>query len=149
MNTKVAAFVLSVVVSLATAQGAHAGEFSVSCSYKNDNIEKCASVLSDVVTDKFVAKYSAAKFQIFVHSSIFGFTDGGYSAYAVAGVVPKNSGQFPLRTFSSTSVNSNNKKFSAVELAGFELDVYRSAVRSLMEQCQISADCDVYNPRGK
>jgi len=147
--TRAAAYVLSGVVSVLATQLVHAGEFSVSCSYKNDNLQKCASVISDVVTDKFVAKYPAARYQIFVHSYIFGFTDGGYSAYAVAGVIPRNSGQFPLRTFSSTSINGTSNKFGAVDLAKYELDVYRSAAKSLMEQCEISANCDVYSPREK
>lgn len=131
-------------VSLLTSQLAFAGGFSVFCSYKNDNLQKCANVVADIVTDKFVAKFPVAKFQIFVHSNIHSYTNGGYTAYAVAGVVPYGSAQFPVRTFSNSSTNGTDRRFTAVELANEELSVYRAAVTNLMEQCEISPSCDVY-----
>jgi hypothetical protein len=136
-------------ISLAATQQAFAGDFSVFCSYKNSNLEKCASVVSDVVTDKFVAKFPADKFQIFVHSNVMAFTDGGFSAYAVAGVIPKDSAQFPVRTFSSTQINGTERKFNQIELANVELETYRAVVRNLMENCEISPNCDVYTARKK
>jgi len=132
---------------LVAAAGAQAGEFAVSCQYKNDNLQKCASVVSDLVTDKFVAKFPANRFQIFIYSNIMDFSNGGYSAYAVAGVIPKGSGQFPIRRFANTSINGSDKRFSAVDLANTELEVYRAAVKALMDQCEISPACDVYVPR--
>lgn len=149
MNIKAATYVYLTAISLVATKIAFAGDFSVSCSYKNDNLSKCASVLSDVVTDKFISKFPADKFQIFVHSNVMGFSDGGYSAYAVSGVIPKNSDQFPIRTFSSTNINGNDKKFNQIELATQELITYRSAVKSLMEQCEISPNCDVFTARKK
>lgn len=134
-------------LSLFATQMASAGDFRVSCSYKSDNIQRCANIVSDIVTKKFTDKYPSTKFEIFVHSNITGFTNGGYSAYAVAGVVPTGSGQFPIRRFSSTTINGTDKKFSAVDLARTELETYRSAVQSLMDACEISADCNVYSGR--
>ncbi|QDZ29349.1 hypothetical protein [Noviherbaspirillum sp. UKPF54] len=147
MIAKFAPCVTVAVASLLATQIAYAGDFNVACSYKNDNLQRCASVIADIVTDKFIAKFPATKYQIFVHSNIMSFTNGGYSAYAIAGVVPKNSGQFPMNRFANTNINGTDKKFSAVELANYELETYRSAVKSLMEQCEISPSCDVYIPR--
>lgn len=129
------------------AQSAFAGEFSVFCSYNNDNIQKCASVIADLVTDKFIAKYPISKYQIFVHSDIHSYSDGGFAAYAVAGVIPKDSAQFPARVFSNSNINGGSTKYSRVQLANTELETYRAAVKNLMEQCEISPACDVYTPR--
>jgi len=80
-------------------QGAVAGQFSVFCSYQNDNIQECAEVVSNIVTDKFTARFPAKKYQIFVHSNIHSYTNGGYAAYAVTGVILKGSDQFPEKRF--------------------------------------------------
>lgn len=149
LNFKSAPYFITTAAFLFSANLASAGEFSVACSYTNDNLQKCASAISDIVTDKFIEKFPATKYQIFVHSDILGFTDGGYSAYSISGVIPKNSAQFPLNRFSSTKINRSNKKFSAVELANVELETFRSAVNSLMEQCEISPTCDVYTGKDK
>lgn len=144
MVSKKLAHVL-VTATLAVTPLAFAGDFSVSCTYKNNNFKnRCATVLSDIVTEKFTMKFPSSKFEIFVYSNIIGFTNGGFSAHAVAGVVQKNSGQFPVNAFSSTLMNGTEKKFSQIDLANSELENYRAAVKSLMEQCEISPDCDVY-----
>lgn len=130
-------------------QGAVAGQFSVSCSYENDNIQECAQVVSDIITDKFTAKFPATKYQIFVHSNIHSYTNGGYAAYAVTGVIPKGSDQFPARYFATTRTNRTDERFTTVQLAEQELENYRSAVKELMEKCEISPTCDVYNQRKK
>lgn len=147
MKTNTMKCIVATAIFLLTAQASHSGEFSVTCSYTNDNIGKCASVLTDLVTDKFIAKFPSTKYEIFVHSNMLSFSDGGFASYAVAGVVLRNSGQFPLNRFSSTKINGTDKNFNAVDLANYELQVYRSAVKSLMDQCEISPDCNVYIPR--
>lgn len=136
----------AVVLASTLALPAMAGEFSVSCSFSNENLRQCATVINDLVTDKFLAKYPASRFQIFVHSNIVGFTSGGYGAYAVAGVIPAGSGRFPVHRFSSTNINGSNTKFSQIDLAKTELSTYRAAVRNLMERCEISPTCDVDTP---
>lgn len=125
-----------------------AGEFSVFCTYKNENIQKCANVISDIVSDKFVEKFSAAKYQIFLHSNIHSFTNGGYSSYAIAGVVQRGSWDFPARYYSNTNINGSDKVFSAVQIAEIELASYRSAAKSLMDACEVSPNCDIYAARG-
>ena len=128
---------------------ASAGEFSVFCSYKNDNLERCADAVSDIVTDKFTAKFPSSQYQIFLHSNIHHYTNGGFGAYAVAGVIPRGSAMFPVRTFSATSINGTDKNFGAIEQAGIERDVYRSAAKSLIDACEVSPSCDVYVKRVK
>lgn len=126
---------------------AHAGEFSVFCTYSNQNLSKCANAISDLVTDKFIAKFPPSKYQIFMHSNIHSYTNGGYAAYAIAGVIPKGSAQFPVVRYSNTDINGSDKKFGAIALAEKELDVYRAAAKSLMDACELSPTCDVFTDR--
>ena len=128
---------------------ANAGEFSVFCTYQNNNLSKCAGIISDIVTDKFTIKFPASKFQIFVHSNIHNYTNGGYAAYALAGVAPRGSGIFPVQYYSKTAVNGTDVVFNTVQLAELELQNYRSAVQNLMNACEISPACDVYTSRAK
>lgn len=86
-------------VCLSFALCGHAGEFNVVCSYTNENLKKCASIVSDVITDKFTTKFSTKKFSIFAYSDIHSYSNGGYAAYAVVGVVPRGSGEFPVKHF--------------------------------------------------
>jgi hypothetical protein len=128
---------------------ARAGDFNVFCSYTNENLQKCAAVVSDIVTDKFTQKFPATKFQVFVHSHMQAFTDGGYAAYAVAGVIPKGSGEFPDYRVSTTNIDGTSKMFSGVQLAEIEKSNYRSAVRALMEKCEISPSCEIYPTKNR
>lgn len=132
---------------LMAAKAASAGNFSMACSYTNANLQKCAAVVADLVTDKFVAKYPAAKFQIFAYSNVHKYTSGGYAAFAVAGVIPKDSGQFPLFKYSATRIDGTDKTYGQIEIAAKELEAYRAAVKSLMDECEISPNCDVYTAR--
>lgn len=133
-------------IAIAIMPTAHAGDYSVYCSYKNENLPKCASVIADIVTDKFVAKFPAKRFEIFVHSNVHRYTNGGYTAYAITGVIPMDSYQFPLRRVSRTDVNTTTKVFNVIDLAEKELNVIRGAAEDLMAQCEISPNCDIYQP---
>lgn len=146
---KAAAHAVLATMALGFGSSAMAGEFSTFCSYTNSNLQKCADVIADLVTDKFIARYPAAQFQIFIHSNIHYYSSGGYSAYAMAGVIPKDSAQFPVRLFSNTNINGSDRKFTGPQLAEQELVTYRAAVRNLMERCEASPTCDVYTPRSK
>ena len=149
MHMRQAAATLLPALSIFLATHATAGEFFVSCSYSNDNLSKCATVIRDLVTDKFTSKYPATRFEIFLHSDVMGFTDGGYSAFAIAGVAQRGSTDFPIRRFTSVQINGTNNRFSAVELAEIELQVYRQAAKRLMDACEISPTCDVFQPHRK
>lgn len=139
---QIAALTLALVASYATA-----GEFRISCAYKNDNLQKCATVVADLVSDKFIKRFPATKFSIFVYSHISSFSNGGYSAHAVSGVIPGRSNEFPKGRFSVNDSDTSNKPFTEEELAEIELKIFRKVVQNLMEQCEISPNCDVYSPR--
>ncbi|MCK7499002.1 MAG: hypothetical protein MZW92_57225 [Comamonadaceae bacterium] len=124
---------------------AAAGTFRVACSYENDNLSKCASVVSDIVTDKFIAKFPSDRYSIFVHSDIHSYSNGGYVAYAVTGVVPTGSSQFPIRRFSATTLE-REKRADRAKLGEVELENFRDAVKQLMDHCDLSPDCDIYIP---
>ena len=125
---------------------AHAGAFNVMCSYNSENLSACADIVSDIVTDKFPAKFPNQAFTIFVHSDIHSYSAGGYVAYAVAGVVPKGSSQFPVLRFSSSKLE-RQKRGDVLTLANVERENFRDAVKQLMDQCEVSPTCDIYIPR--
>ena len=129
------------------ATGTADDKFSVACSIKNENLSRCALLVADIVTAKFTARFPSTSYEIFAHSNIQEFSNGGFSAYAIVGVIPRNSGQFPLRTYSSTTIDGSGKIYSLVELSEIELRVYRQAVSNMMERCEISPKCDIYKSR--
>lgn len=47
---------------LVVAQPVFTGEFYVSCSYGNENLKGCARQLTDIVANKFIAKFPASRF---------------------------------------------------------------------------------------
>jgi hypothetical protein len=140
--------VISIVLgsTLVASMPAEAGEFRVACSYKFDTLSRCADAIPDLVTDKYLAKFPAKKFSIFVHSDIHSYSNGGYVAYAVAGVVPTSSGQFPYKRFSATTMEKE-KRADQIKLAEAEKENFRDAVKQLMDSCEISPTCDVYSPK--
>lgn len=123
-----------------------AGEFSIDCSYKFDMLSRCAEVISDIVTDKYIAKFPSNKFSIFVHSDIHAYSNGGFVAYAVAGVVPIASYQFPRKRYATTTME-REKRVGQLILAEVEKENFRDVVKQLMDDCEISTSCDVYVPK--
>ncbi len=139
-NLVIGIFASGILLALPQAE---AGEFRVSCSYKFDSLLRCADAVSDIVTEKYIAKFPAKKFTIFVHSNIHAYSNGGYVAYAVAGVVPTASDQFPRKRFSTTTME-RERRATQIELAEVEKENFREAVKQLMDNCEISPNCDVY-----
>lgn len=135
---------LFVAVALLASLNAGAGQFSITCTYQNE-IDSCARLVSDLVTEKFVAKFPALRFSIFVHSNIHSYSNGGYAAYAVTGVIPKDSNQFPANRYATTTFD-REKRLDTLELSWIEKENFRDAVKVLMDKCEISPTCDVYSP---
>jgi len=67
-----------------------AGEFK--CHAFGDS--GCAHLINDVVTDKFIDKFPAKKYEIVVIYQFQIYSDGGGVGYAVAGVAPVLEGQY-------------------------------------------------------
>lgn len=128
------------------AAAAQAGPFRMVCSYQYESLSKCAEMTNDIVTERFTAKFPADRFTIFVHSDLHSYSNGGYVAYAVAGVVPTGSLQFPLRRYSTTTFE-RERRADHLRLAEVEKENFRDAVKQLMDKCDLSPTCDVYVPR--
>jgi hypothetical protein len=124
---------------------ANAGQFGTHCFHESDAIAKagCAHLLSDIVTDKFTAKYPATKFEIFVTSYSDKLTNGGYFAYAVAGVIPRSElDLFPKQRVNRMLLEVNGDPTPA-QLGEQEEKAIRSAVGSLMKFCEALPTCDL------
>lgn len=121
-----------------------AGNFQAHCFYGSPNLSDCAKLIRDLVPDKFTEKFPATNWKIVVISEVHSYTNGGFAAFAVAGVSPAGVSQIPLNRFSATSINGSDKRFSKTELAEQELDVVRRAVSNLMQECELNPKCDVF-----
>jgi hypothetical protein len=143
---KIAKKITPYIFSICSATSVYAGEFTVACSYKNDNLKQCANIISDLVTDKFTSKFPSSKYSIFIHSNIHSYSSGGYAAYAITGVIPKDSGDFPIRMYNASIMNGQDRATS-LELSNVELENYRDAIKQLMDMCEISSTCDIYTPK--
>lgn len=122
------------------------GTFATTCAFEHLAPSRCTPSVADLVTAKFTRHFPAAQFELFLHAKTFSFSNGGYSAYGVAGVVPRDSGQFPARRLAATAIDTSERVPSVLELADLELGVVRQAVKNLMDQCELSPDCDLYRP---
>jgi hypothetical protein len=131
---------LIIILAFALPQVAHA-DFSVQCYAP---ISRCAGPIADLVTEKFVKSFPDKKWQIAVIAEFHTYSDGGGVGFAVAGVVPKNSGLVPLKRFSASIRIDRTRKVGAMEVENLVLDVYREAVSQLMAACERTKDCDVY-----
>jgi hypothetical protein len=131
---------------LAVPAVARAGDFVTTCNFQSDALKDCGSNFADIVTDRFIERFPADRFEIFVFSNVTAFDEGGMIAYAAVGVVPLGSHQFPQLRFLTSRAGAEDKRYTAAELGENERDVARDAVQSLMDQCAKTEACAVYAP---
>lgn len=92
----------SLVVAVAIASNlAVAGEFET----KNYG-SAAANDIADLVSDAFTKKYPSSKFEIFLYSESDQNSKGAPYCNAIAGVVIKNSNDFPWTRYSATSTGA-------------------------------------------
>lgn len=118
---------------------AQASTFSYYCDAKVD----CKNLLTDIVTDKFTAKYDVKRWTLFVRAETVIFGDGSGAATAFAGTVPRQDGGrfrfYPIVTQSAITVKS--KIGNSFDQLAVEKAVIRQAVEGLMALCESKADC--------
>ena len=124
-----------------------AGEFNSTCHFSSEALSACGENFSDLVTDRFIERFPADRYELFIYSMAAPFDEGGMVAHAVAGVVPLDSHQFPQLRFQSSRTGDNSVVYSAAELGQNELEVARNAVKQLMETCDETAACEVFLAR--
>jgi hypothetical protein len=108
----------------------------------------CTEHIADIVTDRFTSKYPSDKFMIVAIYQFMVYSDGGGVGYAVAGVVPRvrvngtEITQVPARRFNATK-RLNGKNVDARQQNVLEIETMRSAVDSLMAECDREKNCDL------
>jgi hypothetical protein len=118
-----------------------AGEFNVVCYTFHKNVSPCAENIADIVTEKFTAKFPASKYSIWIYSNAMPFPSGEYVAWAESAVIRRGSTKFPLRRSATSKIGRDNISNSLLPVANLELEVFRSVVTRMMEQCEVSPSC--------
>lgn len=114
--------------TLACTAAAHAGEF-----HTENYGDVSASDFDTVVTDAFTNKFPAKKWSIFVWTGAGATNDGHPYCSAVAGVVPRNSGMFPVQRYETTQFSvAQYDSMTDDARRALEVQCARSAVASMM-----------------
>lgn len=93
-----------------------------------------ATDIRDLVTEAFTRHYPADRWSIFMYSSVNRASNGALHCYAVAGVTPRGSDKFPIRSFSH-SVQSQTPSASGVaERRELAVICARGAVEAMMAE---------------
>jgi hypothetical protein len=118
-----------------------AGEFNVVCHVFHKNMSQCAEPIVDIVTEKFTAKFPASKYSIWVYSNAMSFPNGEYVAWAEGAVIRRGSTNFPLTRTATSKIRRDNMSNSLLPVANLELEMFRTVVTRMMEQCEVSPTC--------
>jgi len=107
------------------------------------NVE-CKELYSDLVTEKFLARFPPDKWEIFVHADTYAFGDGKATSHAIVGVVPisrEKFAYFPNQT--SSHIVTTPRISSAYDKQDVERKTIRRAVGNLMANCNERKNCDL------
>ena len=126
------------LAGLALSGLAHAGTFHTNCEAE---LNDCGKTVVDIVTDKFISRFPADKWELTIIADVMTFPDGGRIAHAVVGVTPRGKNEAPV-----------NRELAAIYLAPGKIksvqdalvEVIRNGVSELMDDCDHSKTCDVY-----
>jgi hypothetical protein len=105
------------------------------------NVE-CKGLFNDLFTDKFVLKYPADKWEVFVHADTYELGDKRATSHAIAGMVPLSKekfGYFPQHT--SSHLSTTPRLSSAYDKQDVERKTIRRAIERLMKMCDETKDC--------
>lgn len=130
---------------LFVSSNAIAGEFRIHCFYDQG---RCSALITDIVSDRFLARYPPDKWQIIVISEVHRFSNGGGTAFAVTGVSPFSSGSkstsIPAYRFSSVVNVPGPRQLTSRESVDELEGVVRRAVESMMTACETSRECRLH-----
>lgn len=138
-------FIFLVMVCLLGTK-AYAGEYQINCYFSG---KKCASLISDLVSDRFTSKYPPSHWTIVVIGQFAPYSNGGGVGFAVAGVSPtpqnqdKNAtAQVPRRRFISTT-RILDHQLSPYEVNAKIESLVRDAVQDMIAECDLSPKCEI------
>lgn len=119
---------------------ANAGEFRISCNTSVD----CNNLVNDLVSDKFINRYPAKKWEIYVLSDSLQYTNTGVSGMALVAVRPRRADGLsvvPERRFfyhmKNPSINNPHEKNN------FEREMIRAGVEYMMAECDSKPNCNI------
>jgi hypothetical protein len=107
------------------------------------NVE-CKGLFNDLVSQKFLARFPAEKWEIFVYADTYVFGDGKATSQAVVGVVPISNEKFayfPNQT--SSHIVTTPRLSSGYDKQDVERKTIRRAIEKLMASCNEQKNCDL------
>jgi hypothetical protein len=107
------------------------------------NVE-CKGLFNDLLTDKFLARFPADKWEVFVYADTLPFGDGRATSQAIVGVVPVSKEKFayfPNQT--SSHLITTPRVSNAFDKKDVERKTIRRAVEKLMASCNELKNCDL------
>lgn len=107
------------------------------------NVE-CKGLFNDLLTEKFLKRFPADQWAIFVYADTYVFGDGKATSQAVVGVVPiskEKFAYFPNQT--SSHIVTTPRLSSAYGKQDVERKTIRRAVEKLMASCDAVKNCDL------
>lgn len=134
-------FIFLVFPGLLFSINANAGEFSIDCLGLKDTA--CANLIADIVTTKFTDKYPANEYQITLLAIQ---TKNGITA-SHSSVAPNLKASSGFSTIGTRAwvVTILAEDLSVDGLMKAKIESSRAAVRNMMEYCENTSNCDVYN----
>lgn len=90
--------------------------------------------IRDLVTEAFTRRYPAEKWSIFIYSAVNRSSNGTLHCYGIAGVTPKGSDKFPVRSFSYSIQRHASSQESATERRELAVACARGAVEGMMAE---------------
>ena len=130
----------------ATSASADVGNFHMRCFFEHN---KCAALIRDIVSDRFTVRYPADQWQIVVIASVHRFSNGGGTAFAVAGVSPRSRndqqpGIVPSYRFSSVVNDPGPLQLTSRQALNELEEAIRGAVENMMTACETSPECRLH-----
>ena len=129
---------------------AQACEYRMRCFFSH---QQCAALIAEIVSERFTTRYPADKWQIVVIAEVHRFSNGGGTAFSIAGVAPRLPSEpgvgaapaaVPKQRFSSVMNIAGPRHLAGKEEIEELENVIRRSVENLMTECERTPNCNVH-----
>lgn len=130
-----------IAISLTTPLKANATSFSIECLGLKE--VACADLISDIVTPKFTQKFLSDHYQITLLA--IQTKNGITASHASVAPILKTTKGFSAIGTRAWVVTDLAQDDSIDSLLKIKLKTCREAIRNMMEYCESTSNCDLYN----
>lgn len=104
---------------------------------------ECGRLFQEVITPKFMAKYPAKSFELFVHAHTTNFKDGTKVIQVTTGVVRRGRNEFPGRRYNNAVILDPVRSHTPEYISASEIDAARRTIRVIMADLERGIDAYV------